>query len=163
MNWTLAVTLIVQVISVLGALITAAVAYRFSQESVRRGSRAKSFAEALNAVEEFTVMPYRIRRRPGGSEVRHEISVELDKVQSRIAFQLGWLQIEAVEVARRYEELVAAARREAGAQMREAWGMPPAGADENMTLGAAYPRTETDEARDRCIEAMRAALNNRNG
>jgi hypothetical protein len=72
-----------------------------------------------------SILHYRIRRRPDTPEARHEISVELDKIQSRIAFQHAWLQIETPEVAAAYDLLIRAARNEAGEQMKKAWTQPP--------------------------------------
>jgi hypothetical protein len=80
--------------------------------------------------------------------------VELDKIQSRIAFQHAWLQIEAAEVAVAYDLLVRAARSEAGQQMKDAWTRPSPTLDEEMSLGGSYPRVEIDVARSNCIRAM---------
>ena len=65
-------------------------------------------------------MPYRIRRRSGTLEARNQISMELNNIQSRIAFQHAWLHIEAADVAAAYDLLIRAARGEAGLQMKEA-------------------------------------------
>ena len=96
----------------------------------------------IAVVEEFATMPYRIRRRANTPEARHEISIELDKIQSRIAFQQAWLRIEAEKVAIAYDSLISAARNEAGLQMKEAWTLPPPNTDDEMLLGYAYPRAE---------------------
>jgi hypothetical protein len=106
-------------------------------------------------------MPYRIRRRPDTPQARYEISADLDKIQSQIAFQHAWIQIEAPEVASAYDGLIRAARSEAGEQMKKAWTQPPATSDQAMSIGGAYPRTEMDQARTRCITAMCIALGGR--
>ena len=95
------------------------------------------------------------------TEARHEISVELDKIQSRIAFQHAWLQIEAPEVAAAYDRLIRAARNEAGEQMKKAWTQRPPTSDKEMLLEGAYPRVEIDAARSTCITAMCIALGRR--
>jgi hypothetical protein len=87
--------------------------------------------------------------------------VELDKIQSRIAFQHAWLQIEAPEVAAAYDLLIRAARSEAGNQMKKAWTQPPPSLDEEMSLGGTYPRAEIDAARNTCITATCMALGRR--
>jgi hypothetical protein len=161
MGWAQATALIVPVITVVGGVVTIAVTYGLNQRAGRRERWAKAFAEALAAIEDYAMMPYRIRRRPNTPEARHEISVELDKIQSQIAFQHAWLQIEAAEVAVAYDLLIRAARSEAGQQMKEAWTQTPPTLDEEMSLGAAYPRAELDAARSRCIEAMSTALGRR--
>ena len=43
-----------------------------------------AFAEALSAIEEYAMMPYRIRRRHNTPEARSEISVELTRSSPRL-------------------------------------------------------------------------------
>jgi hypothetical protein len=133
MGWAQATTLIVAIITGAGAVVAAAVTYGLNQRAGRREQQAKAFAEALAIIEKYANMPYRIRRRP--PEARHEISAELDKIQSQIAFQHAWLQIEAPEVAAAYDRLIRAARSEAGEQMKKAWTQLPPSLDEEMSLG----------------------------
>jgi hypothetical protein len=161
MGWAQASALIVPVITVVGAVVTVVVTYGLNQRTGRRERQAKAFAEALTAIEEYAMMPYRIRRRADTPEARHQISVELDKIQARIAFQHAWLQIEAPGVAVAYDQLIRAARSEAGEQMKKAWTQPPPTSDEGMSLGGAYPRAEIDDARRDCITAMCIALGGR--
>jgi hypothetical protein len=159
MGWAQATALIVPVVTIAGAVIGVVVTYALNQRAGRRERQARAFAEALAVIEDYANMPYRIRRRQ--PEARHEISVELDKIQSRIAFQHAWLQIEAPEVAAAYDRLVRAARSEAGEQMKKAWTQPPPSLDEEMSLGGTYPRAEIDAARSLCITAMCIALGRR--
>ena len=161
MNWTQAAALIVPIITLVGAIITVAVTYTLNQRAARRERLAKAFTEALTATEDYAQMPYRIRRRLDTPEARYEISVELNKIQSQIAFQHAWLHIESVEVARAYDSLIRAARNEAGSQMKKAWATAAPTSDEQMTLETAYPRGQLDSARSACITAMRAALGRR--
>jgi len=134
MGWAQATALIVPVITVVGAVTGVVVTYGLNQRAGRRERQARAFAEALAVIEDYANMPYRIRRRQ--LEARHEISVELDKIQSRLAFQRAWLQIEAPEVAVAYDFLIRAARSEAGEQMKKAWTQPPPPSlDEEMSLG----------------------------
>lgn len=161
MGWTQATALIVPAITVVGAVVTVAVTYGLNQRAGRRERQARAFAEALAAIEDYAMMPYRIRRRANTPEARNEISIELDKIQSRIAFQHAWLQIEAAEVAAAYDLLIRAVRSEAGQQMKEAWTWTPPTLDEEMSLGGAYPRVEIDTARSNCIAAMSIVLGRR--
>jgi hypothetical protein len=161
MGWAQATALIVAIITVVGAVVTGAVTYWLNQRAGRRERQARAFAEALTAIEEYAMMPYRIRRRHNTPEARHEISVELDKIQSRIAFEHAWLQIEAAEVAVAYDLLIRTARSEAGHQMKDAWTHPPPTLDEEMTLEGCYPRVEFDAARNNCITAMCISLGRR--
>lgn len=102
-------------------------------------------------------MPYRVRRRRPAEGARHDLTEQVSQAQSRIAFHQGWLQVEAPGVAAPCEQLVRAAKRQAGGQMKEAWGQPPAAGDAGMSLGVAYSRSEIDEARGQCVAAMRAS------
>ncbi|MFI0411830.1 hypothetical protein [Actinomadura sp. 3N508] len=147
--------LIAGVIAVLGTAITATLTYALSQRASRRERQVKSFADALAAVEDYAELPYRVRRRLTSDEARHTLTEEISRVQARIAFHQGWLQIEAPHVAVRYDQLVRAAKRQAGGQMKEAWELSPVQADAAMSLGVAYPRTEIDRARRKCLAAMR--------
>ena len=157
-GWAQTVALTVPVITLIGAVVTVAVTYGLNQRAARRERKAKAFAEALTAVEDLAQMPYRIRRRRSTEDARDQISIELDKIQSRIAFQHAWLQIEAPEVAPAYDNLIRAARGEAGQQMKDAWNQPAPTSDTQMTLEGAYPRDQIEAARGQCIMTMRAAL-----
>ena len=153
--WAQTAGLIVPCIALLGAFLT----YALNQRAVRRERRARTFAEALTAVEEYLEMPYRIRRRPeSSSAVRQQLTDEVSGLLARMAFHQAWLQIEATTVAGPYTALVATARAEAGAQMSLAWQQPPIGTDSGMNLGIPYPRDRSNAARATCIEVMRRHL-----
>jgi hypothetical protein len=163
MGWAQATTLIVPVITVFGGVATIAVTYGLNQRAGRRERQAKAFAEALATIEDYVVMPYRIRRRLNTPESSSEISAELDKIQARMVFQQAWLQIEAPEVAATYDYLIQVARSEAGQQMKDAWTKAPLKSAQYMSLGEAYSRTQTDTARMACIKAMSNALGRKSG
>ncbi|KND26587.1 hypothetical protein [Streptomyces stelliscabiei] len=156
-TWAQTAALIVPFIALFGAFLT----YALNQRAVRKERRAKTFAEALTAVEEYLEMPYRIRRRPkSSSTVRQQLTDEVSGLLARMAFHQAWLQIEASAVAGPYATLVATAtaRAEAGAQMRLAWDQPPITTDSGMNLGVPYPRDRSNAARAECIEVMRSHL-----
>ncbi|MFF1301873.1 hypothetical protein [Streptomyces sp. NPDC058307] len=76
-TWSQTTALIVPFIAVFGAFLT----YALNQRAARREHQAKTFAEALTAVEEYLEMPYRIRRRPESSaSMRQQLT---DEVSSR--------------------------------------------------------------------------------
>ncbi|BBH70716.1 hypothetical protein ACTI_74010 [Actinoplanes sp. OR16] len=162
-SWTAAQTavIVVAVIAVLGSAISAAITYLLSQRAVQRERRAKAFAEALNAVEEFAELPYRVRRRLGTPQARHDLTEEISRAQSQLAYHQALLQIEAPEVAEPYRSLVRAVKEQAGTQMAEAWLKPALTTDTEMNLAKAYPRDLIDSARDTCIDAMRITLERR--
>lgn len=157
-SWAQAVVLIAAFIAILGGAITAALTHSLNQRAARRERQARAFAEALGAIEEYVELPYRIRRRRPTEEARHDLTEQISRLQARIAFHQGWLQVQAPDVAGWYEQLVRTAKQQAGAQMKEAWDRPPATGDAGMNLGGAYPRAEIDRARGRCVAAMRLDL-----
>lgn len=154
-TWAQTAALIVPFIALFGAFLT----YALNQRAVRKERRAKTFAEALTAVEEYLEMPYRIRRRPEStSAVRQQLTDEASRLLARMAFHQAWLQIEASAVADAYATLVATARAEAGVQMSRAWEHSPITTDSGMNLGSPYPRDRSTAARADCIEVMRRHL-----
>lgn len=159
-GWTAAQTaiVIVAVIAILGAITSASVTYWHNQRAARRERRANAFAEALATVEDYAEMPYRVRRRRNTSEARYELTDEVSKIQSRLAFHQALLQIESPDIAAGYSALVRAAKIQAGGQMQDAWRQPALTTDADMNLGVRYPRDEIDAARATCIVAMRRAL-----
>lgn len=159
-GWTAAQTAVViaAVIAILGGIIAASVTYWFNQRAARRERRALVFAEALNAVEDYAEMPYRVRRRRDTPEARYTLTDEVSKIQSRLAFHQALLQIECPDVAAAYSALVRAAKIQAGGQMQDAWRQPVLRTDAEMNLGVRYPRDEIDAARATCITAMRRSL-----
>jgi len=141
-----------------GGLVSVALTYNFNQRAARRERQTNVFAEALTAIEDYAEMPYRIRRRPGTPGARHELTEQISQIQSQIAFHQAWLCIETPSVARSYEDLVRAAKTQAGNQMKQAWLEPATTEDAQVSLGTGYARDEIDAARGQCIEAMRDAL-----
>ncbi|MGY4898659.1 hypothetical protein ACWEEK_24130 [Micromonospora aurantiaca (nom. illeg.)] len=159
-GWTAAQTaiVIVAVIAILGGVISASITYTLNQRAARRERQAKAFAEALNAVEDYAEMPYRIRRRRDTPEARYDLTDEVSKIQSRLAYHQALLQIEAPGVAASYAALVRATKIQAGGQMRQAWQQPVLTTDADMNLQVRYPRDQIDAARGICISTMRGAL-----
>ena len=62
------------VIAIFGAALTALLTYALSRRAARRERRARAFGEALSVIEDYAEMPYRIRRRPGTLEGRHQLT-----------------------------------------------------------------------------------------
>jgi hypothetical protein len=162
-GWTAAQTAIVVValIAFVSAIVSASTTYWFNQRAARRERRSAMFAEALATVEEYVEMPYRIRRRPRTAQARYELTDQLSRLQSRLAFHQALLQMESPEIAVAYADLVRTARMQAGAQMNEAWRQPVLTTDTAMNLGVRYPREEIDAARMACLLVMRGALHAR--
>jgi len=163
LGWTAAQTavVIVAVVALVGGDITASVTYGLNQRAARRDRRAEAFAEALAAIEDYAEMPYRVRRRRNNPEARHDLTEEVSKIQSQLAFHQALLQIESPDVGTAYNTLVRATKVQAGTQMKEAWQQPALTTDAAMNLGVRYPRDEIDAARATCITAMRRSLGDR--
>ena len=163
MTWTWAQTaaVLAGVIAVAGGLVSVALTYNLNQRAARRERQTNVFAEALTAIEDYAELPYRILRRPGTAGARHELTEQTSQIQSRIAFHQAWLSIETPDVARPYEDLVRAAKKQAGNQMKQAWLESAITKDSQVNLGTALPRDEINAAREQCIAAMREALGHR--
>src|SRR5487761_49998 len=157
-TWAQTAALLAGAVAVVGALISVAVTYGLNQRAARRERQTKLFAEALAAIEDYAELPYRIRRRTRTTDARHELTEQVSQIQSRIAFRQAWLSLEAPGVARSYNELVRAAKAQAGRQMAQAWLKPAITKDAQVNLGVAYPRDEINAARGQCVEAMRQVL-----
>jgi hypothetical protein len=155
MTWTAALA---PVIAILGAALVALLTYGLNRRTARRERRARAFGEALSVIEDYAEMPYRIRRRPGTVEGRSQLTEEVSRIYSRLAFHQALLDIEAPEVAAAYRLLANEAKIEVGGQMKAAWQKPLRTTDAEMNLEEHYARTRVDPARDHCVATMRAAL-----
>jgi hypothetical protein len=160
MTWTAAQTtaVLAPVIAILGAALIALLTYELNRRTARRERRALAFGEALSVVEDYAEMPYRIRRRSGTLEGRQQLTEEVSRIYSRLAFRQALLDIEAPAVAAAYRRLANEAKAEVGGQMKTAWQKPLRTTDAEMNLEERYDRRRVDCARDHCVATMRAAL-----
>jgi hypothetical protein len=160
MTWTAAQTtaVLVPVIAILGTALIALLTYELNRRASRRERRALAFGEALSVIEDYAEMPYRIRRRSGTPEGRQQLTEEVSRIYSRLAFHQALLDIEAPEVAAAYRRLANEAKAEVGAQMKAAWQKPLRTTDAEMNLNEHYSRRCVDGARDNCVATMRTAL-----
>ncbi|WP_433788791.1 hypothetical protein [Actinoplanes sp. CA-252034] len=165
MGWTAAQTtaVLVPVIAIVGAVLTALLTYALNQRAARRERRARAFGEALSVIEDYAEMPYRIRRRTGSVDGRQQLTEEVSRIYSRLAFHQALLDIEAPAVAAAYRHLANEAKAEVGEQMKAAWQKPLRTSDGEMNLEKHYDRDRVDAARDRCVAIMRAALDLKGG
>jgi hypothetical protein len=157
-TWAQTAALLAGAVAVVGALVSVAVTYGLNQRAAQRERQTRVFADALTAIEDYAELPYRIHRRPRTPDARHELTEQASQIQSRIAFHQAWLSLEAPGVASSYNDLVRAAKAQAGKQMAQAWLRPPITKDAQVNLGVTYPRDEINAARGRCVDAMRKAL-----
>lgn len=160
MTWTAAqlTAVLVPVIAILGTALVALLTYELNRRASRRERRALAFGEALSVVEDYAEMPYRIRRRSGTLEGRQQLTEEVSRIYSRLAFHQALLDIEAPVVAAVYRRLANEAKAEVGVQMKAAWQKPLRTTDAEMNLEDRYSRKRVDYARDHCVVTMRAAL-----
>lgn len=141
------------------AAVVAVAGYVRTQAWARRERRAKAFADALAAIEDYLEAPYRVRRRQAATpEARTALTSILNDLQARIALHRAWLQVEAPAVAEAYEALVSAARAEAGTQMTDAWNSAPLANDADMNLKVAYAHPDSDAQRLLAARSMRRNL-----
>jgi len=129
------------------------------QAENRRQERAKAYAEAIRAVEDYLETPYRIRRRDGSGAVRWELTESISEIQSRINLHSDWLAINASqEVYDAYLAFVRAAKEEAGGQMTAAWNGPVTKKDRQVPLGKGLPQPKSVAAKKVVLEAMKGCL-----
>lgn len=153
------VTLALGVATIVVSIALAAVNIVKQQVETRRQERAKVYAEALRAVEDYLEAPHRIKRRDGSAQARWELTESISKIKSRISFYTGWLSINAPRAVHDpYVKFDEAARKEAGAQMTEAWSGPVTKDDRQVPLGSALPQPESAAARITVLTAMQECL-----
>jgi hypothetical protein len=149
--------------AVIGAAIAAVVAvkaYKGQQKESRRQERAKLYAEALRAVEDYLEAPYRIMRRDGSALARRQLTESLSEIKSRISFYTGWLSINSpTEVYEEYCRYYQAAMREAGTQMTTAWHARPTRKDREVPIGRGLMQPGSAAAREQVLDAMKLCLN----
>lgn len=158
-TWSDGSTIIAAVAAALIAAVVAVIGYAVQQRATRRDQRARTYAEALQAVEDYLEGPYRVRRRDGSADARRQVTEAISAVKSGINFHQAWLRIHGSQpVADAYDAYVQAAQREAGAQMTSAWRGRPTRRDRDVPLGQAFDRRNSDIARANVIAAMKADL-----
>jgi hypothetical protein len=159
MTWTAAQTTVA--LAIVGGALTALLTYGLNRRAARRERRALAFSEALSVIEDYAEMPYRIRRRPGTLEGRQQLTEEVSRIYSRLAFHQALLDIEAPKVAAAYRLLAQQAKAQVGEQMKTAWQKPVRITDAEMNLEEHYDRSRVDHARAHCVATMRAVLRHR--
>lgn len=129
------------------------------QKENRRQERAKAYAEAIRAIEDYLETPYRLRRRDGSAAVRWELTESISGIQSRICFHKDWLRINAPrKVYNAYLAFDEAARVEAGGQMTAAWNGPVTKKDRQVPLRMALHQPQSAAAKEVVLEAMKNCL-----
>lgn len=160
------ITLVLGILSFLAAVATIVVTVRTASRNIvaqqkenRRQERAKAYAEAVRAVEDYLETPYRIRRRDGSSAARWQLTESISEIQSRINFHKDWLRINApTEVYEAYLTFISAAKKEAGGQMTTGWIGPVTKKDRQIPLGTALPQPESVAAKEVVLKAMTDCL-----
>lgn len=125
---------------------------------VRRNSRrAEVFAGALQAVHDYLEVPYRVRRSSGSVEERFALVAAISDIQSRLSYYEGLLgMLGSARVLAGYRSLVAAARREAGKAMTDAWLGKPIRRNAQVPLGGPlFLHPDSDAARVALLKLMR--------
>ena len=151
--------------TLIAALLAAGIAilgYSFQQKLARRERCAGIYSEALRAVEDYLEAPYLVRRRDGSAATRSALTKHVSDIQSRIAYYTALLQIHAPEkVSSAYENLVQAARSEAGPQMSAAWKSKPTKRDGQVPLLVKFDRHISDAQRLAVVRLIRGGRGRR--
>lgn len=158
--WANAAVVAAGVLTALVASLAGVVTYLQQKKAARRDERARMYATAIQAVEDYLECPYRIQRRDDSDATRTALTNRISDIQSAIAYHQALMQIHGDRgVAQAYDEFVAAARSEAGAAMAHAWECPPLRQAPGMPTAAQFARTASDNARTTLLLRMHADLN----
>lgn len=129
--------------------------YFLQQHWARSTKRMEVYSEALRAVEDYLESVYLIYRKDGSPETQQRLIAHLSEIQSRIAYYKSLLRLHAPSaVASAYDELVAAVRAEAGAQITAAWKARPISSRKKVPLGDAFDRTRSNAALAKALATM---------
>jgi hypothetical protein len=143
--------------TVLAAFVAASVAtfgYLTGNRSKRNENTATLFAAALDAVDEYKNLPYRIRRRTKSDpEVRAELGSRISDSQQKIRYYIGLLELEGPCVAQAYRELADSVWRKCKTHRESAWRSDPITEDGDMAFAESYNYRD-GQARARCLIAM---------
>ena len=152
-HWEGTATLIAGAVAVLGVLI----GFWVDRVVRRNARRAEAYAGALQAVHDYLEAPYRIRRSSGIAEERFALVTAVSDIQSRLEYFDGLLSTVApVKVYSQFKVLVAAARREAGQAMTDAWRARPTRRNANVPLGGRlFDHPDSDVAREEFLRLTR--------
>lgn len=150
------------VVAALLAITGVAITILTTSGRSRREHAASLYAEALRGVSDYLEGPYRIRRKDGTPQHRNAITAVLSDVKSSIDHSQALLRLHRpAGVAAAYDRYVAAAAREAGRQMHDAWKMPAITSDAEVNLEVAYDRTLSESFRVHVVDIMEADLRRR--
>jgi hypothetical protein len=140
------------------AAFVALVGYVLSQASIRRSSKANSYATALEAVKEFEELPYRIARRPASDErTRADLGGRLSDAYVKLELYRAWTAIDSPLAGEAYSLLVDQDHKLVRSQIMQAWKSPLISSDEQVPLNGYFDCDNIAEW-DCCIRVMRREL-----
>lgn len=151
-HWEGTSALIAGAVAVIGVII----GFWVDRVVRRNARRAEAYAGALQAAHDYLEAPYRIRRSSGSAEDRFALVATVSDVQSRLEYFDGLLATVApIDVYTQYRVLVAAARREAGQAMTDAWKARPTRRNAQVPLGGPlFRHPGSDAARETLLKLM---------
>lgn len=118
--------------SVLAALIAYFAKRRSDELTRRREICAKALAAALGWLE----IPYRIRRRQGGSaSARTAVADFIHHLQEEQTYYQSWLRVEAPRIATAYGALCDAVKAASASAAQAGWRSTGVRSDEEMNIG----------------------------
>lgn len=139
------------------AAVTAMAGYLLNNRANRRIEKARYYAEALNAVEQYGALPYIFKRRHDSSkETRAQLANTITEVQATLRFYQGWLELDSPTVGDAYNHLVNKMREKSNGYRKEALLAPPAQEDRDIEIAPYNYNAEAEQ--DYCIAVMRQEL-----
>lgn len=133
--------------------------FLLNQLANRRERKSKIYAEALEAVQEYAELPYRIRRRASeDGPTRAALGDRISDLHAKLAFYRRWLQIDSAEVSSAYEDFVDKTTTACRGFWSAAWKEPVLTEDKQAALIDVGYVAKFDEELRLCLSAMRREL-----
>jgi hypothetical protein len=145
------------VVGILAAVV-AILGYAITNAMNRIERRSKIYADAMLALVQFENLPFRIRRRSDSSDAtRTIVGQRVRDVQEALFYHTVLLRLASPRVGAAFKALVEKTREKGVRYRHDAWTLPPARSDADMSLEIRYDYKNKDEL-DECILLMQREL-----
>ena len=141
------------------AALVGIVGFLLNQVANRRERKSKIYAEALEAVQEYAELPFRVRRRASeDGPTRAALGDRISDLHAKLTFYRRWLQIDSDEVSSAYEDFVDKTTTACRGYWSAAWKEPILTEDKQAPLMDARYVAKFDDELKLCLSAMRHEL-----
>ena len=141
------------------AAVVAVFGYLVNARLSRLSERARAYAEALNAIEQYKQLPYWFYRIHNESpETRVQLAERLGTTQEALAFHRRWLELTSPRVGAAYNAYLDKLQTTNADYREEALTLPPPGRDKDIESVRNRYRSHSAAERAACVSVMRADL-----